>query len=64
MISNKSKWDGGSPTKKEHFDEYKFENYFPKIDSFAKQNNIEVLFFTPIYPKEFFNKFEIRLESF
>ena len=67
VVSNKEvKWDGASPTKKEHFNEYKFENYFylKKIDNFAKQNNIEVLFFTPIYPKEFFDKFEIRLETF
>ena len=45
----------GSPTKKEHFDEYKFENYFylKKIDSFAKQNNIEVLFLHQFIQKNF-----------
>ncbi len=67
VISKKEiKWDGGSPTKKEHFNDYKFENYFylTKIENFAKQNNIEVLFFTPIYPKKFFDKFEIKLDNF
>ena len=67
VISNKEiKWDGGSPTKKEHFNEYKFENYFylNRIENFAKQNNIEIIFFTPIYPAKFFDKFEIKLDYF